>query len=323
VDAKSIPLSAYVGVVGMPGVTAWYGLNEIIKPKPGETVVVSAASGAVGGAVDRGARAIVLVTHGPSGLAVPLNTGVSGHDFPVPVAILSPRDAMAVPGYDTAEATFQVERQDEQREVFNVVGRIDRGAGRTLVLSTPRSGWSTCAGERGSGLASWLLLAEDAARGFPGFDILALCTTAHERGYAGMGEHMARAVTQVDRTALWVHIGANAATRDWREVPGGLTPLPSADPQRFLAVSPALLGAARASFAGAPGLEVPHDVNDGAGGELGDIARAGYLSVAGVFGAHRFHHTAADDHSCVSADLSVDVADRMLQLIRSALSGTG
>lgn len=56
VDAKSIPLSAYVGVVGMPGVTAWYGLNEIIKPKPGETVVVSAASGAVGGVVGQLAK---------------------------------------------------------------------------------------------------------------------------------------------------------------------------------------------------------------------------------------------------------------------------
>jgi NADPH-dependent curcumin reductase len=63
VDAKSIPLSAYLGVVGMPGVTAWYGLNEIIRPKAGETVVVSAASGAVGGVVGqlaklKGARAV-------------------------------------------------------------------------------------------------------------------------------------------------------------------------------------------------------------------------------------------------------------------------
>jgi NADPH-dependent curcumin reductase CurA len=52
-----IPLSAYLGVVGMPGVTAWYGLNEIIKPRPGETVVVSAASGAVGGVVGQLAKA--------------------------------------------------------------------------------------------------------------------------------------------------------------------------------------------------------------------------------------------------------------------------
>lgn len=271
-------------------------------------------------AVDRGAKAVVLVTHGPSGLAIPLNTGPTGDDFPVPVAILSPREAVALPSCGSAEAMFRVERHDEPREVFNVVGRIARGADRTLVLSTPRSGWSICAGERGSGLASWLLLVEDAAHAFPGVDVLALCTTAHERGYAGMGEHLAREPTPVDRAALWVHIGANAATRDWREVPGGLTPLASADPQRFLAVSPALLPAARAAFAGSPGLEVPHDVYQGAGGELADIAAAGYGPVVGVFGAHRFHHTEADDLSCVSAALSIDMADRMLRLIRSALS---
>ena len=52
----SIPLSAYLGVVGMPGVTAWYGLNKIIAPKAGETVVVSAATGAVGSVVGQLAR---------------------------------------------------------------------------------------------------------------------------------------------------------------------------------------------------------------------------------------------------------------------------
>lgn len=56
VDATRIPLSAYLGAVGMPGVTAWYGLNRIIEPKAGETVVVSAASGAVGGVVGQLAK---------------------------------------------------------------------------------------------------------------------------------------------------------------------------------------------------------------------------------------------------------------------------
>jgi NADPH-dependent curcumin reductase CurA len=43
-----VPASYYLGVLGMPGVTAWFGLFEIGKPKKGETVVVSAATGAVG-----------------------------------------------------------------------------------------------------------------------------------------------------------------------------------------------------------------------------------------------------------------------------------
>ncbi|ESJ23481.1 2-alkenal reductase [Cupriavidus sp. HPC(L)] len=56
VDTSKIPLSAYLGAVGMPGVTAWYGLNRIIAPKAGETVVVSAASGAVGSVVGQLAK---------------------------------------------------------------------------------------------------------------------------------------------------------------------------------------------------------------------------------------------------------------------------
>jgi NADPH-dependent curcumin reductase CurA len=55
-DTAHIPLSAYLGAVGMPGVTAWYGLNRIIAPKAGETGVVSAASGAVGGVVGQLAK---------------------------------------------------------------------------------------------------------------------------------------------------------------------------------------------------------------------------------------------------------------------------
>jgi NADPH-dependent curcumin reductase len=57
VDTTHIPLSAYLGAVGMPGVTAWYGLIKIIGPKAGETVVVSAASGAVGSVVGQLAKA--------------------------------------------------------------------------------------------------------------------------------------------------------------------------------------------------------------------------------------------------------------------------
>lgn len=57
VDASRVPLSAYLGAVGMPGVTAWYGLTQIIEPKAGETVTVSAAIGAVGGVVGQLAKA--------------------------------------------------------------------------------------------------------------------------------------------------------------------------------------------------------------------------------------------------------------------------
>ena len=69
VDTTHVPLSHYLGAVGMPGVTAWYGLVKIIDPKQGQTLVVSAASGAVGSAFGalgkaRGCR-VVGIAGGP------------------------------------------------------------------------------------------------------------------------------------------------------------------------------------------------------------------------------------------------------------------
>jgi NADPH-dependent curcumin reductase CurA len=58
IDTTQVPLSAYLGAVGMPGVTAWYGLMKIIEPKAGETIVVSAASGAVGSVVGQLAKGL-------------------------------------------------------------------------------------------------------------------------------------------------------------------------------------------------------------------------------------------------------------------------
>ena len=62
-DPQKAPLSTALGVYGMPGFTAWAGLEEIGKPQKGETLVVAAASGPVGGTVGqiaqkRGARAV-------------------------------------------------------------------------------------------------------------------------------------------------------------------------------------------------------------------------------------------------------------------------
>src|SRR3954469_10600360 len=62
-DPKLAPVSSALGVLGMPGMTAYTGLLEIGQPKAGETVVVSAASGAVGSIVGqiariKGARAV-------------------------------------------------------------------------------------------------------------------------------------------------------------------------------------------------------------------------------------------------------------------------
>ena len=69
VDTTQVPLSHYLGAVGMPGVTAWYGLVKIIEPQAAQTVTVSAATGAVGSAFAALAKArgcrVVGIAGGP------------------------------------------------------------------------------------------------------------------------------------------------------------------------------------------------------------------------------------------------------------------
>lgn len=70
VDGVAVPLSAYLGPVGMPGVTAWYGVTRLLEVGAGHTVLVSAAAGAVGSVVGqlamrRGAR-VIGIAGGPA-----------------------------------------------------------------------------------------------------------------------------------------------------------------------------------------------------------------------------------------------------------------
>jgi NADPH-dependent curcumin reductase CurA len=66
-DPRAAPISTALGVLGMPGMTAYVGLYDLGQPKPGETVVVSAAAGAVGSVVGqlakiRGCRVVGIVS---------------------------------------------------------------------------------------------------------------------------------------------------------------------------------------------------------------------------------------------------------------------
>ena len=72
--AEGVPPSAYLGALGMTGLTAWVGIRDIGKPQPGETVVVSAAAGAVGSVAGQLAKAagarVVGIAGGPQKCAL-------------------------------------------------------------------------------------------------------------------------------------------------------------------------------------------------------------------------------------------------------------
>ena len=252
----------------------------------------------------RGALAAVLVTTGPTGEAIALN--VSTHKPPIarPVAILAPKSAR--PFLAAAEqghsATLIVDGQGGQRSAYNLIAHLDRKSPKTVIVSTPRSGWFHCAAERGSGLAVWLSLARWLARTNHGVNIELLATSGHEYEYLG-GEHYLTRLRRrrspssgcISAPALRPATGRNSARR--------FNPLPSADSQRVLTATADVVSSVRAAFHGVTGLEATYVADQTtAGGELVNVLNAGYKTAIGLYGGHRYFHTQSDDMRCVSGD---------------------
>lgn len=275
----------------------------------------------VAAAFAAGAKAAVIVTNGPTNKIIALNADGRKPMFAGPVALLAPEDAapFAAAAAKGDAATLFIIGEGGRRPAFNLVGRIDRGRGRWLAVSTPRSGWFTCAAERGPGVAVWLHLARWAARAVRDHDLAFVCNSGHEYEYLGASEALAAIAPKPEHTRFWLHLGANVCARDWHEGTG--KPLPSVDPQRFLAIDPALLPLARETFAGLVGYEAPYSSAELAAGELTEIIAAGYTPAAGTFGIHRFHHVSDDDQRCVSARSVAATAERFQRFVAAVTYG--
>ncbi|MFC4726220.1 twin-arginine translocation signal domain-containing protein [Glycocaulis abyssi] len=275
----------------------------------------------VAAAFEGGAAAVVIITNGPSGKIIALNTHGREPLYSRPVALLAPQDAapFLAAAMEGRAVTLIVTGRGGRRRAFNLVGRLDRGRGRWLVVSTPRSGWFTCAGERGGGIAAWLHFARWTVQGAPDYDLAFVCNSGHEYQYLGAEELLHAVAPTPQETAFWLHLGANLAARDWHEGTNESWPLPGTDSQRYLVVSPHLVPAAREAFTGLAGLEAPYSSENLSAGELRNVIEAGYAPVAGVFGTHRFHHVETDDERCISSGAVTQTISAFRSLLEHAL----
>jgi hypothetical protein len=286
------------------------------------TMIAKAARGPIEAAFAAGAKAVVAITNGPTGKVIALNADGRKPMFTGPVALLAPEVASPFLGAAVTrqEARLTIDGEGGRRPAFNFVGRLDRGKGRWLAVSTPRSGWFTCGAERGGGVAAWLDLARWAVAALPDHDLAFVCNTGHEYEYLGAAEAMKQIAPPPAATRFWLHLGANVAARDWHELPGKWAPLPSVDAQRVLSITPELLPLARKIFAGQLGYEAPVSSAVLSAGELDEVIKAGYAPAAGVFGVHRFHHVADDDARCLDAPATLAAAQGFRKLLKAMAS---
>jgi hypothetical protein len=267
-------------------------------------------------AIDAGAVGVVAITENPLGELVAFNCAPNMAPWPIPVVAVAGRDGAAVLAAAKAGAIAKLRIAGAMRagRADNVVARRP-GPGKPLILSTPRSGWFACAGERGSGIAIWLGLARHfAAR--RDLNLVLSAASGHEfDGYGGhvFAEHLA---PKPDEARGWVHIGANVAAYDFAMVEGKVTRLGRPQPGRRLAVSETLLPAAKAAFAGQPSYERPIDIDvASAPGEIAEYQRRGYKPLATLVGSHPLHHTRRDLPDVTGPELLEPAARGLAALI--------
>lgn len=264
-----------------------------------------------------GAKAAVIITNGPTGKVIALNTDGSKPMFKGPVALLAPEDAdpFMAAALTNEMANLIIDGKVGTRPAFNFVGKLDRNKKQWIAISTPRSGWFTCAAERGPGVAAWLDIARWAVQNLPNHNLAFICNTGHEYENLGASEAMKEIAPAPSKTTFWLHIGANVAATDWHALLGYLSPLPSVDSQRYLSISPQLIPLAKKLFKGQLGYENPVSSKVLSAGELNEVIKAGYEPAAGVFGIHRYHHVAEDDQRCLNVKATIEATHGFRDLL--------
>lgn len=268
-----------------------------------------------------GAVGIVAVMSGPSGEVVAINTPVEML-MEIPVLQIGEKEK---PRLEAALAAKQpgklvIEGPGGFRNGKNTIARHGT-AGPWVIISTPQSGWFTCGGERGPGIAMSRALSEWAVtKNFP-VRWLFIATSGHEWTDFGADMFHKNQAPDPKDTALWFHLGASFGARAYQETPTGLVVQDTPNLTRTLMATPDLLPLCEAAFAGQPVIEKPlaADVSK-ALGEYRLVAEEGYPTSAGFWGANAKFHTPIDGADSTTAEIMEPIARAIAQVIEARLS---
>ncbi|MBZ5558173.1 MAG: hypothetical protein LAO77_12945 [Acidobacteriia bacterium] len=158
-------------------------------------------------------RAIVCVTNGQRPGLCPSNADLFLQPFGPPVLQVSREDAdwLGEQAGAGAQARLVAQVKRTPSTAFNVTTKIagTDPALPPLVIMTPRSGWYTCASERGGGIVCWLELMRTLRAPRPARDIVFVASSGHELGHLGINAFVEARPGIVKKSAGWMHFGAN------------------------------------------------------------------------------------------------------------------
>ncbi|HYL39037.1 MAG TPA: M28 family peptidase [Bryobacteraceae bacterium] len=230
-------------------------------------------------------RAIVAITRGGRPGLCPSNAESFLKPFGPPVLQVSSEEAswLADLTRQGSEAALVAHVERKAAESFNVTATIS-GSDPSLpplVIMTPRSGWWTCASERGGGIACWLELMRGLRGAKPARGVLFVASSGHELGQLGIEIYAQHHPGLIKHSRAWIHFGANIGAAQ--------------DPGNTIQASDDEMEALMAGQIEAAGLKINRRVPRGnvPGGEAGVVHREGgrYLS---LIGRNALFHNPAD-----------------------------
>jgi len=251
---------------------------------------------AIRAAALRSPIAIIAVIDAPSEEEYAYNVAQSDAPWPVPVVVVGSKHAAKLQAAQRSGQPVEIAvdgRYAADVTGRNVVGRLNRGAASTIVVSTPTTGWFTCACERGPGIAVFLALARAAAASDAKVNYVFVATAGHEIGHGGMDAFIQGDSPKPQQTRAWIHLGASLACNEL--------------PRRFLLYSAQAASAASAAFAGIEAQRV-QVAQQAPPGELREVHAAGYTTYLGMAGSHRFFHSPGDTPRTTSGEALEPIA---------------
>jgi hypothetical protein len=261
-------------------------------------------------AARRNPVAIVLTIDNPANDIFTYNANQDDAPWPVPVIVVAARHKPLLAKALNDGTVISVDIAGRYRRDVpgrNLIGRLDRGASQTIVISTPVTSWFNSTGERGPGIASFLALARHAAGRQCDTNLVFVATAGHEIGHGGMETFLRDGAPAPSAVKAWIHLGASNACHHWTQDGEGWHTDGSVDSaSRRLVMSPSMQTTISEQFRQIDAVRFIADKE--AIGELRDVKAAGYRDFFGMAGSHRFFHTPTDGPQTTSASILEPVA---------------